>query len=162
VTGLAWLDPLIAAAVALALFRTGFKLVRRAAGGLLDEEDSELLGRLLAALDRRRGNGMISVHHLRAIRTGRFHHVDAHLVVPEFWSVEQAHVLSDALAEDVIRELAIEGEVAFHTDPCWRAHCAHCDLEPCAVRRAAFTGRNALTLEEALAPDPPAAHSAAE
>lgn len=162
VTGIAWLDPLIAATVALALFRTGFKLVRRAAGGLLDEEDTELLGNLLAALDRRRGNGMISVHHLRAIRTGRFHHVDAHLVVPEFWSVERAHVLSDALASEVIRELAIEGEVAFHTDPCRRAHCAHCDLADCAVRAAPYAGRAALTLEEALAPDPPALRSAAE
>jgi len=158
-TGIAWLDPLIAIAVALTLFRTGFRLVRRAAGGLLDEEDSELLGRLLVALDRRRGNGMISLHHLRAIRTGRFHHVDAHLVVPEFWSVERAHALSDALADEVIRELVIEGEVAFHTDPCRRAHCARCDLAPCEVRVEPFTGSVPLTLEEALAPDPPIARS---
>lgn len=155
VTGLTWLDPLIACAVAGALFRTGFKLVRRAAGGLLDEEDTGLLARLLVALDRRVGAGMISVHHLRAIRTGRFHHVDAHLVVPEFWSVERAHALAEGLAAEVIRELAVEGELAFHTDPCHRAYCARCDLADCAVRKQPFAGRVALTLAEALEPDKP-------
>jgi cation diffusion facilitator family transporter len=154
-TGLAWLDPLIACAVACTLLVTGFRLVRRAAGGLLDEEDTELLTRLLAALDRRTGAGMISIHHLRAIRTGRFHHVDAHLVVPEFWSVERAHVLAEGLAAEVIRELGVEGEVAFHTDPCHRAYCARCDLADCAVRRAPFAGRVPLRLEEALEPDRP-------
>lgn len=154
-TGLAWLDPLIACAVAGALFVTGFRLVRRAAGGLLDEEDSGLLARLLVALDRRVGAGMISVHHLRAIRTGRFHHVDAHLVVPEFWSVERAHALAEGLAAEVIRELEVEGEVAFHTDPCHRAYCARCDLAECAVRREPYAGRVALRLEEALEPDQP-------
>ena len=46
-TGLAWLDPLVALLVALSLMWTGFKLVRHAAGGLLDEEDPILLSRVL-------------------------------------------------------------------------------------------------------------------
>ena len=94
-TGLAWLDPVVAALVALNLMWTGWRLVRHAAGGLLDEEDTALLNRLLEVLDRRLGGGVIRVHHLRAIRSGRFHHVEAHLVVPEFWSVERAHELSE-------------------------------------------------------------------
>jgi cation diffusion facilitator family transporter len=74
-TGIWWLDPLTAAVVALNLMWTGFRLVRHAAGGLLDEEDRGLLSRLLTALDTRLGQGVIRVHHLRAIRAGRFHHV---------------------------------------------------------------------------------------
>ena len=83
-TGLWWLDPLVAAVVAVNLMWTGFRLVRHAAGGLLDEEDTLLLNRLLRVLGGHVGQGIIRVHHLRAIRAGRFHHVDAHLVVPEF------------------------------------------------------------------------------
>src|SRR5262245_24918704 len=152
-TGLAWLDPVIAALVALNLMRTGVRLVRLAAGGLLDEEDTALLGRLLQVLQPHVGQGVIRIHHLRAIRAGRFHHVDAHLVVPEFWSVDRAHELAEALAGRVIDELGVEGELVFHTDPCHRAYCAMCDLDDCPVRREAFQGRPGLTLEEAVQPD---------
>jgi cation diffusion facilitator family transporter len=155
VTGIWWLDPAIAAVVALNLMWTGFRLVRHAAGGLLDEEDTPLLLRVLGVLDRRIGQGVIRVHHLRAIRAGRFHHVNAHLVVPEFWSVDRAHELAESLAERAIAELAVEGELVFHTDPCHRAYCAMCDLDDCMVRREPFRGRPPLTLEEAVQPDMP-------
>jgi cation diffusion facilitator family transporter len=154
-TGLAWLDPIVALLVALSLMWTGFKLVRHAAGGLLDEEDPVLLSRVLNALQGYVGHGVIRVHHLRAIRSGRFHHVEAHLVVPEFWSVERAHEISEDVAARVIRDLGVEGEMVFHTDPCHRIYCAVCDLEDCAIRREPFLKVTPLTLEEAVQPDMP-------
>jgi cation diffusion facilitator family transporter len=154
-TGQTWLDPLAACLVALYLFRTGFHLVRAAAAGLLDEEDTELLGRLVAVLGPRIGGGIIRLHQLRAMKAGRYHHVDAHLVVPEFWSVERAHHVSDDLAAQVIAELGIEGELVFHTDPCRRAYCSACDLADCPVRREPFRSRVPLTVEEAVRPDEP-------
>ena len=155
VTGLAWLDPVTAALVALNLLWTGVRLLRQAASGLLDEEDTALLDRLLRVLDAHVGQGVIRVHHLRAIRSGRFHHVDADLVVPEFWSVERAHDLAERLALEVMRELDVEGELVFHVDPCHRVYCAMCDLDDCPVRREPFLGRPALTLDEAVQPDMP-------
>jgi len=152
-TGLVWLDPLLAMLVALQLFYTGLRLVRHAAGGLLDEEDPALLESLLRVLRGHLGGGVIRVHRLRAIRHGRFHHGEAHLVVPEFWSVERAHALSESLATRVIEEAGVRGELVFHTDPCERAYCATCDLEDCAVRRSPFAGQKPLTLEEAVRPD---------
>jgi hypothetical protein len=98
---------------------------------------------------------VIRIHHLRAIRAGRFHHVDAHLVVPEFWSVDRAHELAEELSEQVIQELGVEGELVFHTDPCHRAYCAMCDLDECWIRREPFRARPPLTLEEAVRPDLP-------
>ena len=155
VTGTWWLDPLVAAVVAVNLMWTGFRLVRHAAGGLLDEEDTLLLNRLLRVLGGYVGQGIIRVHHLRAIRAGRFHHVDAHLVVPEFWSVDRAHEVAEDLADRVIRALGVEGELIFHTDPCHRAYCPMCDLDDCPVRREPFRARPPLTLEEAVQPDMP-------
>ncbi len=155
VTGLDWLDPLVAAVVALNLLWTGLGLVRQAAAGLLDEEDPELLNRLLDVLQPRLGQGVIRVHHLRAIRAGRFHHVDAHLVVPEFWSVERSHELAEELAEQVVKDLGVEGEMTLHTDPCHRIYCRMCDLEDCPIRRDLFLHRPPLTLDEAVQPDMP-------
>jgi cation diffusion facilitator family transporter len=154
-TGLAWLDPVVALLVALWLMWTGFKLVRHAAGGLLDEEDPALLNSVLAALQRHLGNGVIRVHHLRAIRSGRFQHVEAHLVVPEFWSVERAHDLSEEVAARTMRDLGAEGEMVFHTDPCHRIYCSVCDLTDCPIRREPYRATIPMTLEEAVQPDLP-------
>lgn len=157
ITGLTWLDPLVAAVVALNLMWTGVRLIRQASAGLLDEEDPALLDRLLEVLQPHLGQGVIRIHHLRAIRSGRFHHVDAHLVVPEFWSVERSHELAEDVGERVMKELGVEGEMTLHTDPCHRIYCRMCDLDDCPVRREPFTGRPRLTLDEAVQPDMPRA-----
>lgn len=155
-TGCTWLDPLAAGVMALWLLTTGWRLVRRAAGGLLDEEDPELLQQIVDLLGARVKDGVIRVHHLRAIRSGRYHHVSAHLVVPEFWTVERAHDAAEVLSAAVLREMDGEGDIDFHTDPCERAYCSVCDLEACSVRRQPFLGLRPLTVDEAVAPDPDA------
>jgi cation diffusion facilitator family transporter len=155
-TGLVWIDPLAAMVLACWLLYTGARLLRHAAGGLLDEEDPALLSRLVRTLAPHVKDGVIRVHHLRAIRAGRFHHVSAHLVVPEFWTVERAHDTAEELAGTVLREIGDEGDISFHTDPCERVYCAMCDLDACSVRRQPFTGRRPLTVDEAVRPDPDA------
>jgi cation diffusion facilitator family transporter len=152
-TGLTWFDPLVAAIVGLNLGWTGFWLVRHAAGGLLDEEDTQLIGRLVKAFDAYRMPGIIRIHHLRAIRSGRFTHVDAHLVVPEYWPVDRAHVLAESFEERVMGAWGGEGEIIFHTDPCHRAYCVQCDVMDCPVRQAPFVARPPHTLEEAVRTD---------
>jgi cation diffusion facilitator family transporter len=152
-TGLSWFDPLVAAIVGLNLGWTGFWLVRHAAGGLLDEEDTGLIGRLVKAFDAYRMPGIIRVHHLRAIRSGRFTHVDAHLVVPEYWPVDRAHILAESFEERVMSSCGVEGEIVFHIDPCHRAYCAQCDVMDCLVRLTPFVARPPHTLEEAVRTD---------
>ncbi len=160
-TGLPWLDPLVAAVVGINLAWTGARLVRHAAGGLLDEEDTALLNRVIEALNASLVPGIIRVHNLRAIRSGRFSHIDAHLVVPEFWSVDRAHDAADAFERQVIAAGALEGEIVFHTDPCRRAYCARCDIAECPIRIEPFRARPALTVEEVVQPDTPLASTVA-
>lgn len=153
-TGIGWLDPVVAALVAVQLLVTGVKLVRYAAGGLLDEEDTPLLGRLVTSLDTRMKGGVIGIHNLRAIRAGRFHHVEAHIVVPEFWDVKTAHDITERVATETIAELGIQGQIQFHADPCRKAWCAGCDFQPCAVRKAPFSARRPLQVDEVVLPEP--------
>ncbi|GBD27703.1 Ferrous-iron efflux pump FieF [bacterium HR30] len=154
-TGIVWLDPLVAAAVAVHLGITGIGLVRYAAGGLLDEEDPELLRQLVQAMNAAMRPGIVRVHNTRAIRSGRFTHIDAHLVVPEFWTVKQAHDEADAFERDVIAAGALAGEIVFHTDPCRRLYCAQCELAQCPIRVEPFQQRQAMTVEEIIQPDRP-------
>jgi cation diffusion facilitator family transporter len=154
-TGLAWFDPVTAIVVAVNLALTGARLVRQAAGGLLDEEDTRLLEELVGAFEGRRDPGLIRIHSLRAIRAGRFTHVDAHLIVPEYWTVEQAHHVVDAFEQRVLDACSVEGEIAFHTDPCGKALCALCEMMECPVRQTPLGERPALTVEEARLSDAP-------
>ncbi|GIW39814.1 MAG: cation transporter [Candidatus Binatia bacterium] len=154
-TGWSWVDSLVAVLVGVHLGWTGFRLLREAAAGLLDEEDRELLSEILVALNECVTPGIIRIHNLRAIRSGRFLHVDAHLVVPEFWSVERAHEEADAFERRVKQRGRIQGEIVFHTDPCRRAYCARCDVPACPIRVEPFRGRPRMTLEEAVQPDLP-------
>jgi cation diffusion facilitator family transporter len=152
-TGIVWFDPLVAAIVGVNLGWTGFWLVRHAAGGLLDEEDTKLTGKLVKAFDAYRMPGIIRIHHLRAIRSGRFTHVDAHVVVPEYWPVDRAHVLAESFEERVMSACGVEGEIVFHIDPCHRAYCAQCDVMDCPVRVAPFIARPPHSLDEAVRTD---------
>lgn len=153
ITGHWWLDPVVAIVVGLNLTWTGVGLVREAANGLLDAEDPRLLERLVDAINANLAPGIIRVHYLRAIRSGRFTHVDAHLVVPEFWTVEEAHDVGDAFEQRVFNAMPIDGEIVFHVDPCHRMFCSLCNVEQCPIRAAPFEHRPPISLDEAVKPD---------
>ncbi|MCW5893248.1 MAG: cation transporter [bacterium] len=154
VTGITWFDPVVALLVGLNLARTGLGIVRGAAGALLDAVDPSLLARVVAAMERCRRPGIIRVHRMRAIRSGGSTHVDAHLIVPEYWTVEQAHETSVAFEQRIVATGALHGDIAFHVDPCWRSWCVSCDLADCPVRQVAFAARAPLSLAEAVEDDP--------
>jgi hypothetical protein len=120
----------------------------------LDEEDADVLERLVQAINSNLVPGVIRVHSLRAVRAGRLTHVDAHLVVPEFWTVEEAHDFSTALEHRVLRGLGGVGEIAFHIDPCRRQFCANCEIHPCPIRVQPFVERGWINLREAVQPGP--------
>lgn len=156
-TGLAWIDPVTAIVVALKLLWTGLGLVREAMRGLMDEADPARVAKLAEALDACRSEGIIEVHELRAIAVGGHHHVDAHVVVPEFWSVERAHDEMDAYSQRVLERLPHGGDLQLHVDPCERAYCRFCEFPQCPVRVEPFETRRAFDPEHAVRgprPDP--------
>ena len=138
VTGWKVVDPLIAVAVGVNLAIVGGRLLRRAVGGLLDESDPDLLTKLATVIQTVRSPAVIAIHRMRSLRSGGVAHVDAHVVVPCFWSVSQAHDLSDEFEVSVTAGIEQDAECIFHLDPCRAAYCANCRVEPCPVRAHAF------------------------
>lgn len=147
VTGLTWIDPVIAILVGVNLAYEGYKIVRKSGGSLVDEVDTEVLTDLCQALEKNRGPGVIDIHQLRTIRSGRFHHVDAHLVIPEYWNIFHAHAVCEEFESHVVQDYAFDGEMAFHLDPCKRAYCRLCKMEGCPIRRHDFEKQNPFTVE---------------
>jgi cation diffusion facilitator family transporter len=157
ITGLAWIDAVVAIIVAIALLRTGAALIRESARGLMDEIDEDVVGQVAEALEKARAPGIIEIHDLKAINLANFHHVDLHVVVPEFWTVDEAHHALDAYQERMLLHHEKAGELQFHMDPCERAYCSRCDLVDCAVRAEPFEEHVAFTEESVVeGPRPPA------
>jgi cation diffusion facilitator family transporter len=147
VTGFQWIDPAIAIVVGVNLAYEGYKIVRKSGGSLVDEVDTEVLTDLSQSLQKNRVPGVIDIHMLRTIRSGRFHHVDAHLVIPEYWDISHAHEVCEDFESNVVRDYAFDGEIAFHLDPCKRAYCRHCKMADCPIRRHAFENQTPFTVE---------------
>lgn len=154
-TGLIWLDPAAALIVGVVLAWTGFHLVRDAIHALMDAEDSTLINSLGEHFTAARSEGIIRVHHTRVIRSGNYHHIDAHVVVPEFWDIQTAHNKTNEFEKKVIELYGHEGEIHFHIDPCRRVYCHACDLADCKIRREAFVEVIPFTFAELTSPTEP-------
>ena len=157
-TGWVWLDPVLALGVGLLLAFTGIRLVRDASTALLDSEDPALLESLVVAMNRHKPDDVIAVHELRTLRSGRYTHVDVHVVVPEFYPIGRAHDVVERFGAESIRETRLEGEFHSHVDPCSRLYCISCQVQVCPVRQQPFAGRQPLTVELATAPGPDEPH----
>jgi cation diffusion facilitator family transporter len=153
-SGITWLDPAMALGVSALLAVTGFRLVRSSSAALLDAEDPGLLRRLVEVMNKVRPKDIVAIHELRTLRSGRYTHVDIHMVIPEFYGIGQGHELADSFGEAVLREAGLEGELHTHVDPCLKAFCAQCDVDPCPVRQKPRQQECRITVEGAVAAGP--------
>jgi cation diffusion facilitator family transporter len=146
-TGIDGLDRITAFFLGGYMIYSGLKLVRGSVLELMDAEDIRLLEQLAVIFEANSGEGIIQIHQTKIIRSGWFHHIDGHAVVPEFWNVEQAHARLDIFEDNVIKAYPYGGEVNFHLDPCKRKYCAVCDYRDCPVRQAPFESRLPVQVE---------------
>ncbi len=116
-TGLYWLDPLVALGVAAHIVWTGVALVRRSVRGLLDaaisSADKNAVTRLFGEYSRRYG---VSFHALRTRQAGVRRFLSFHILVPDTWTVLQAHRLSEEI-EERIRSLVPNASIDTHIEP---------------------------------------------
>ena len=116
-TGWLRLDPLIAFAVSAHILWTGFGLMRRSVRGLLDPaisaEDQQEVTKLFAEYSRRYG---VSFHALRTRQAGARRFVSFHLLVPDAWTVAQAHQLSEEI-ESRMRSMVPNAAIFTHIEP---------------------------------------------
>jgi len=117
VTGWLRLDPLVALAVAVHIVWTGVGLVRRSVSGLLDaaisRDDQNEVTKLFAEYSKRYG---VAFHALRTRQAGARRFVSFHLLVPDAWSVAQAHRLSEEI-EARMRSMVPNASIITHIEP---------------------------------------------
>jgi cation diffusion facilitator family transporter len=117
ITGWLRLDPIVALAVAGYIVWTGIGLMRRSVSGLLDAAiprgDQDEISKLFAEYSRRYG---VTFHAFRTRQAGARPFVSFHLLVPDAWTVAQAHRLSEEI-EERIRSMVPNASLLTHIEP---------------------------------------------
>lgn len=140
-SGISWLDNVIAILMALYICYMGYGILRKSIAGIMDETDINVNKRVLKLILKDRRPQWIDFHEFRIIRYGRNLHIDCHLVLPFYYTIQQEHAEVTAIENIVNSELKQEAEIFIHTDPCTPDFCKHCTMPKCDYRQEEFKER---------------------
>lgn len=146
-TGVTWLDSVVAILFALFIMFTGYRIVRSSIAGIMDEADLEVISSLVNLMNKKRVSNWVDFHNLRVIKYGGHLHLDGHLTVPWYFNVHEAHEEIDRFGDMVRAHFPSTVEMFIHSDGCLYFQCSICSKENCPVRKEDFEGRIEWTIE---------------
>ena len=149
-TGLMWVDSLVAIGFGAYIAFVGIKEIRKSVAGIMDEADFDLLEKLISDIDSRRNENWIDLHNFRAQRFGKGIHIDCHLTLPNYFTVEEAHAEIDSVEHIVSDNYPESVEMFIHADPCIPTSCRICSKKSCPVRKTEFEERITWELDAVL------------
>ncbi len=121
VTGILWLDPLLAMLVAVNIFWSGWNLLKLSVGGLMDAAPQPQVRNAIRRAIEQAGYGALQAHDLRTRVSGPVTFVDFHLVTPGHTSVSEAHEICDRI-ETAIRAEIGSAKISIHVEPENKTH----------------------------------------
>jgi cation diffusion facilitator family transporter len=146
-TGYLWIDSAIAILFSLWLLYTGVVIVRRSVAGIMDERDLTLLQEVVRTANANRRASWVDLHNVRFIKYGRVLHLDAHLTVPWYFNIREAHEEVEAFHRLMRARFDMPLEFFIHVDACMEFSCPICIKSDCPVRRHPFERRIVWTLD---------------
>ena len=136
-TRLDWLDSTLSIAVGVYIIYSGYKLIRKSVGGLMDEADFEVMNQIIKVLNDKRKDAWIDIHNLRAQKYGAELHIDCHLTLPNYFDLNRVHEEVGLVDKLINSEANIKTELFIHTDPCLPYCCHYCSMPNCPIRSEA-------------------------
>jgi cation diffusion facilitator family transporter len=116
-TGWVVVDPALAALVAVTILWSGWRVVREATGGLMDEAPpTDDVNRLKSVIGEH-ATGAIEAHDVRIRHAGRMTFVDFHLIVPGNMRVAEAHDICDHIEAALRVALSGGAVITIHVEP---------------------------------------------
>ena len=121
VTGLNWLDPVVAILVGVNILFTGYRLITESTAGLMDISLSpEDNARIHAILDAHTEQGRIEFHAVRTRESGARQFMEMHMLVPGDWTVQRGHDAMEGLIDEIVAEfpaMRVTGHLEPISDP---------------------------------------------
>ncbi len=115
-TGLKFLDSVVALAVAVNILWTGFQIVRRSVQGLMDSSlPAGEQQKLLNILEKYKKSGM-QIHAVRTRQAASHRVMSIHILVPGRWTGKEGHLTSELIKKEVQKVLT-NATVFSHIEP---------------------------------------------
>ncbi len=149
-TGIHQIDSIAAILMAFILLFIGYRITRRSLAGIMDEADKKILEQMVALLNNNRHPNWVDMHNLRVIKFGSVLHVDGHLTVPWYLTVNEAHAEIDGLTALITNEFKETMEFFVHEDGCVESSCPICIKKDCPVRQHPFQKKIEWTMENII------------
>ena len=137
-TKIYWIDAVIASVFGLYIMFVGSKIVRKSASGIMDEADTEMLGKIANTLSKNRKPEWIDIHNLKVQQHGSKLHLDAHITLPYYYSLRESHKLMEQALLSIVSGEERHIEFNLHMDDCKSFSCEICQLSECKLRERPF------------------------
>ena len=134
-TGLNWIDYVVTILFGGIISYSGLKLIYSSISNLLDSADKEKIEKIIELLHQKRRDKWIDIHNLRVLKYGAHLHIDSHITLPYFLSLEESHQEVDDLQKMMENEFDHDIEFFIHADPCIPSlSCEICQFSTCNKR----------------------------
>jgi cation diffusion facilitator family transporter len=137
-TKLNFLDNVVAIIFGFVIIFMGIRLLRKSVAGIMDEADDTLIASLVELLNKHRKTQWIDIHNLRVIQFGNRLHVDCHVTLPWYYTLNEAHHEIKEIGKLISDNQTRHVEFFIHGDPCVKESCKICALADCPVRQQKF------------------------
>ncbi len=152
-TKIYWIDSVVALIFGLYIIYIGYKIVRKSLSGIMDEQDPELLNQIVKVLEENRRTEWIDVHNMKIQQFGANLHIDAHITLPWYYSLRDAHNEMEKMIILLAKNTKRSVEFNFHMDDCKPISCPVCQIKDCPVREKDFVKRVKWTPENVTCVD---------
>ncbi len=117
VTGLHFLDPLVAILVAVFILKEAVSLTKNAFAPLMDarlsDDDLSVVKNVIKSCEDK----FVDVHNLRTRKSGKIRYIDFHMTMCKQISLEDANKISSEIETDIKSKIP-NCEILIHLDPC--------------------------------------------
>lgn len=152
-TKIYWIDSAVALVFGVYIMFVGYKIIRQALSGIMDEADLEMIDRLSKFLNENRKPEWIDLHNTRIQQHGSGLHIDAHLTLPWYLKLREAHQEMEEMVMLIVNNSDRNIEFNFHMDDCKPISCEICQLSECPVRERKFVGKVEWNTQNITQPD---------
>lgn len=146
-TKIYWLDSVVALFFGSYIIIIGYKIIRKSLSGIMDEQDPDLLNQIIKVLEENRRTEWIDVHNMKIQQFGANLHIDAHITLPWYYSLRDAHNEMEKMIILLAKNTKRSVEFNFHMDDCKPISCPICQIADCPVREQDFVKRVTWTPE---------------
>ncbi len=148
-----WIDSVVALIFGGYIIFVGYKIVRKSLSGIMDEQDPDLLNQIIKVLEENRRTEWIDVHNMKIQQFGANLHIDAHITLPWYYSLRDAHNEMEKMIILLAKNIKRSVEFNFHMDDCKPISCGVCQIKDCPVREKEFVKRVKWTPENVTSVD---------